>query len=386
MIRTLVASTTEVDDITLAVKDIMSQLNPGKNLLKNTVGIVACHYEFITSGMVKEICNTLPFDTVGTISNAQAIPGAAATLIFSIMVITSDTIEFVKAITEPLNEEPNKKIINCYRNVKKDKKPSLILTFAPFMLQNSGDEYIEALAEATENTPCFGTLAVDDTNDFSNCFTIDNGEHYPDKMILLMIYGNINPKFYIANISNDKIFDKAALITKSHRHTIMEVNNRPIIDFLKDVGLAKASETQYAMSSLPFLLDYNDGTPPVAKIFMQLSEEKYAICAGNVPEGSTLYLCSTDREDVLFTTGQAIETMIKDIENASGVIIYSCISRIMAMGGINPFGEMNLINEKLNGKINFLFAHSGGEICPTQISNTKAINRFHNNTLVICLF
>lgn len=386
MIRTLTASTSEIDDENLAVKEILSQLNMKDALLTNSIGIIACHYEFVMSDIISAVCNALPFDVVGTISNVQSVDGNAGALLFTVMVITSDDSEFIKVVTPSLASDSSKHIAESYQSVSRAENPALILTFAPFMPQNSGDEYVAAISEVSGNTPCFGTLAVDDTNSFENCFTICNGEHFADKMIIVLIYGNISPKFFIANISPDYVMDKSVVVTKSHRHVLMEVNNRPVSDFFNELGLTSSSEVQYAMSSLPFLLDYNDGTPPVAKIVMLLTPEKYALCAGAVPEGSTFNLCITDKHDVLLTTGQALDKIIEEGQNASGLLVYSCISRLMAMGGTDPLQEAHLINAKLSGKIPFLAAHSGGEICPTQNSNNKAINRFHNNTLIACLF
>jgi hypothetical protein len=48
--------------------------------------------------------------------------------------------------------------------------------------------------------------------------------------------------------------------------------------------------------------------------------------------------------------------------------------------------EMALIREKTGGKIPLLQAYSGGEICPTQLNEASAVNRFHNNTFILCVF
>ena len=47
MIKTLTAQTHEIDDVELAVSEILEQLNVGEKLLKNTVGILTCYTEFI---------------------------------------------------------------------------------------------------------------------------------------------------------------------------------------------------------------------------------------------------------------------------------------------------------------------------------------------------
>ena len=385
MIKTLTAHTTELDDEKLAIEQIVSQLGTGGSLMENTIGIVACHYEFVLSGIFKAVCEALPFEVVGTISSAQSVSNESGSLLMTLMVMTSDDVEFAKTLTPSLLTEAEETIAKSYKTACRAEKPALILTFAPFILQNCGDDYVNTLTEASGGVPCFGTLAVDDTLDFANCFMLSNGEHYRDKMAMVLIYGDINPKFFVANISESRMLEKSAVVTKSTGPVLMEVNERPVIDYFKDLGLVEASETQYAMSSLPFLLDYNDGTPRVSKIFVTLTPEKYAICAGAMPEGSTLYMATADKDDVMFTTGEVVDIIAKDIGGASALLIYSCISRSMTLAS-EQFKEMELVRQKVAEKLPFMMANSGGEICPTQVSDEKAINRFHNNAFVACLF
>jgi len=387
MIKTLVACTREVDDETLAIDEIMSALKIETELMKNSIGIISCHYEFVLSGIVKAVSDALPFDVMGTISSPLSITDNADSLLLTIMVITGDDIEFESALTPSLLEQPKTNIAESYKTASAERleRPSLILAFAPFMPQNSGDDYVNVLSEVSNGAPCFGTIAIDDSDDFENCFMIYNGEHYPERMSMILVYGKIHPKFYFANISPERALDKSAIITKSDGHIIMELNGRSVDEFFADLGLTKASEDGYAMSSLPFLLDYNDGTPKVSKVFIGLTPERYALCAGATPEGSTLDIATTDKDDVLLTTEQIADKVIEDCKGASGLLIYTCISRGMVLAG-DQYSEINLINRKMAGKLPFMMAYSGGEFCPTQDSPGKAVNRFHNNAFIACLF
>jgi hypothetical protein len=65
--------------------------------------------------------------------------------------------------------------------------------------------------------------------------------------------------------------------------------------------------------------------------------------------------------------------------------------------GSDQFAETGLVKQETAGKIPFMMAYSGGEICPTRITKNQgengedsgsvtAINRFHNNTFVLCIF
>ena len=386
MIKTFVASTAEVDDVEAAVEEILSQINPGNGLLKNSVGIISCHYEFIDSGIVKAVCDALPFDLAGSITWMLSVENQTDTFMMSIMVLTSDDVEFETVLTPPIIESPGEVIAESYKAAasKRNDKPGLIFAFAPFMPLNSGDEYVDVISQVSGGVPCFGTLAIDDTVDFEHCFVLYNGRHYPDRMAMILAYGNISPKFYIANISSGNALDKSAIVTKSMGHVIMEVNGRSVDEFFEDLGLAKAVETDYAMTSLPFLLDYNDGTPKVSKIFIAMTPERYALCAGAVPEGCLLQVVPSDRADVMLTTEQAIEQILQDIEGASGLLIYSCVARSMALGA-GQFDEMLMLNEKIGSRLPYAMMCSGGEMSPTQVVDGVATNRFHNNAFVACL-
>ncbi|MDR2095245.1 MAG: FIST C-terminal domain-containing protein [Treponema sp.] len=399
MLRVLTASTENIDDLDAAINDIKTQLDMDNTLLKNTVGIIACHYEFANAGTVKAICGVLPFEVCGTISSTQGLAGVSANLLLTLMVLTSDDLSFKTLLTSSLRGPfPSEKdsvagtIREAYTSAVSDRadmKPSLIFVYAPFMPENSGDEYVNVLTDVSGGAPCFGTLAVDDTVTFSECYLLYNGEKYRDRMAMILVYGDCKPRFFLAAISENKFFDRPALITASAGHILKEVNGRPVSEYFESMGLTKASETSYAMTSLPFMVDYNDGTPPVSKVFIGLNEDRYAICAGAMPEGSTLYLGVFDKDDVLLTSRKAVQEALSGIGNSSGMLIYSCISRSMTLGS-ELFAEIKLVQEEIGGKLPFLMAYSGGEICPTLIKQSAAkeetaINRFHNNTLILCI-
>ncbi|MCL2372512.1 MAG: FIST C-terminal domain-containing protein [Defluviitaleaceae bacterium] len=386
MLKTFVAHTTELDDLNLAVSEVVSGLNLDKNLCKNSVGIIACHQEFIASGVVKALSEALPFQLVGTVSFAQATAAQAGSLVLTVMLLTSDHAEFVSVLTPSLAEEAGRVISDSYiaATATRPDKPALIMPFAPFLMQNSGDEYVEVLTKVSGGVPCFGTLAIDDSSDFSTCFMIANGQEHTDKMCMLLIYGEIKPKFFVANLSADTMFGKAAIVTKSHGHVIEELNGKPVSKYFEDLGLTRATEEKHGMSSLPFLVDFQDGTPPVSKIFITLTPENHALCAGAVPENSLLHIANGDGNDVIHTAGAAIDNLLAHASEASGALMYSCIARSMAFG-VKQFEEINLITEKLQNKLPFMLANSGGEICPTSIASS-ATNRFHNFALIICLF
>ena len=66
MIKSFVATTREVDDVQAAVAEITAALDLEKNLLKNSLGVISCFSDFEETGVLKAICDSLPFDCIGS--------------------------------------------------------------------------------------------------------------------------------------------------------------------------------------------------------------------------------------------------------------------------------------------------------------------------------
>ncbi|MCL1862667.1 MAG: FIST C-terminal domain-containing protein [Defluviitaleaceae bacterium] len=385
MTKTYTAITFENNVV--AVEEIKKQLNLEENLLKNSLGIIACHQDFVKSGVMKQVCEALPFDVVGAVTSLQSAGGKTSGHALSIMLITTDEARFINVVTPVLGDNYESKIIECYKDAATNVygRASLVLAYSPFTLQYSGDDFVSALSAASYGAPCFGTIAVDDSKDFSSSFSIYNGEHYKDRLVFSLIFGNIRPKFYVSNILHDKMFDKSAKVTKSKGSTIMELDSRPAFEFFEGLGIMKVFDSVESMLTMPFLIDYHDNTPMVAKQAFSLTPSKHVQCNGSIQEGSTLHVAINEKDDILNSTGAKVDKFLKEASEASGVLIYSCLSRCLTMGD-KPTEELDLVNFKLGNTLPSFMAYSGGEICPTTTFNDKAINRFHNNTFVACLF
>ena len=387
MIKTLVAYTTEIDDVDLAVESIRSQIR-SEDLCLHSIGIISCHYEFIHSGAMKAICEALPFEVAGAVTVNQSTNQAAEAFLLTVMILTGDDASFTVGITPPLREDPYRIIEDSYIELASScgKVPALALSFIPFMLNFSSDEFLDVFTRVSNGVPCFGTIALDATDTFKDCYVFANGEHFIDRIVTVFIYADIHPRFFIGTISPDKILPKPALVTKSNNNILMEVNGHPVDQYFQDLGLTNEYDSQYATASLPFLLDYRDGTPQVSKVFISHTPERYAVCMGTIPEGTMMYVGVFDKDDVLLTTGNAVRHALSECAgNASGMLMYSCVARNMSLGG-EPMVELELVRSIVGDQLPFVLAYSGGELCPTECCNAKAINRFHNNTFIVCVF
>jgi len=133
---------------------------------------------------------------------------------------------------------------------------------------------------------------------------------------------------------------------------------------------------------VPFVVDYNDGTQPVARAIYGLNDDGSALCGGIMPEGGTLYIGRMDIDDILLTAkDSSIKLMNK--ESLNGIIMFPCLGRNMVLA-IDPFAEIDVVKSLIAGKVPWHLAYSGGECCPVYNKNEQIVNRFHNFTFIGC--
>lgn len=386
MIKTLTAHTSEIDNIEAAVTEILEQLDIEKNLLKNSAGMISCHSEFIDAGIVEELCRKLPFDIAGATTLGTAVHGGVAQILLTITVITSDTLSFSSAVTKTLQADTYKDSLrNAYNEAaaKLPGKPSLILAFAPLLFDIAGDYLVDAFDSISGSVPIFGTLAVDHTIDYATAFTIYRGKTNKSALSMILIYGDINPVFSIASVSDEKILGQKAIITESEGNILKGVNGMSVLKYLQSIGLAPNGKVE-GLNAIPFIIDYNDGTKPVTRAIFAITPEGHAVCGGVMPLNATLGIGYIDHDDVLSTTKISMDKILGQ-NKQNGLFIFSCIVRNLVLG-FDVLAEMEEVNKELQGKIPFFMAYSGGEICPVYNEEGKPVNRFHNDTIVTCLF
>lgn len=385
MIKTLTAFTYEIDDVASAVEEIFEQLDMEHNLLAGSVGMVTCYAEFVDSGVVKALCDALPFDVVGTTTLGAAMGDEVSQLMLTLTVLTGDELQFATAVTTSLTEEQEKPMRVAYEAAaaKLPGKPSLIFSFLSLLFNVGGDLIVETLDEISGSVPNFGTIAVDHTPDYHDAQIIYNGEVYRESLAMVLVYGDIRPTFFIESISEEKILKQKAIITASQGNLLQEVNDMPVLDYMSTLGLTKNGEIEGA-NSIPFIVDFQDGTKPLARAIYATTPEGWAVCGGAMPVNAAFGVGSIDYEDVMSTTARMVDAAL-DTGKKGGMMLFSCISRNMALG-MKTTDEMELVRGKAAGAVPYQFTYAGGEICPVYDENGALVNRFHNDTIVACVF
>ncbi|MDR3349094.1 MAG: FIST C-terminal domain-containing protein [Acidaminococcales bacterium] len=390
MLKTAAIFTYELDDAELALSELREQLKSQIVLMKNTVGILMCDPEFIRTGMVKAVCAGLPFPIAGATTMAQSINGETGRLVLTLMVLTSDDVFFSVGASGPINKDNILAAAeSSYAEAAKRLGAALemILLFPPQHMEISGNRYLDAYTRLCPNTPVFGTFAVDDLPEFTDCLTISEGNSSKEAVSFILVGGNVAPRFFIATISGEKMLPYGGEITKSKDNVIMEINDMRAYEYFESIGLAKEGALDPGLQFLPFVLDFKgredyDAVPVVYEL-IGLDENGFAVCRGDMYQNSTFKLGIFESEDILATSKEMIKKINaeKDIQ---ALIIFSCLGRRLSLGA-EPLKELNLIAETINSGTPYMVAYSGGEICPTSRTKDSVTNRYHNYSLVACI-
>jgi hypothetical protein len=380
------ASTAEIDDADAAVDAIRKQLNLPHALRSNSVGIIACHYEFINTGVVEAICRELPFPVVGCTTLGNAVRGDYGAEILSVSALTSDDVVFSTAMSAELDPgDVAGSISGAYQQALEGLggDPALILAYAPMMLSLGAAPIMNAINRLGGGIPVFGTISCDSTSDFHESRVIYNGIAAANTLALVLLKGNVQPRFFVNTIPEASIQKLTAVVTDSEECLAKTVNDMPFLDYLESIGISRAGIVA-STGSFPIMVDYNDGSKPTGRGIYSTTPEGYALLGGEIPVGSTIAMANMDYRGMLETAGEAVKRAIAP-GDVSALLMYPCLTRNLALGA-NSDDEMKKIAEILGDRYPYQICYSGGEFCPVATGDGKLLNRVHNFTYVICVF
>ncbi|MDR1141180.1 MAG: hypothetical protein LBL62_05765, partial [Planctomycetaceae bacterium] len=367
MIRTLTAFTHEVDDTDLAVSEILEQLDLKKNLLKHTVGIVHCSTDFVDSGVLSALCKHLPFYVVGITTIGSAVHDEIGEIILTVMILTSDTVNFAVGLTDPITSR-NKEVLEiAYERAVANLsgKPALAISYFPLstaVFGAGGDFVANTLSQISGGVPVFGTMPIDNTHDFHEARIIYNGNVYHDRFAFILIQDEeIKPRFYLISISDEDIRKERGKVTNAQGNLLYSVDNIPILEYLKvKLGIALDEKDPSSVHMIPLLMDFGDGATPVVRAMNSFNDENVAVCSGELVNGVTLLTGKFNKEIVLRTTAQILKKILDTEKNANGLLIYSCAARYWTLG-LDSTAELEIMRDALaKSEIPYLTGYSCG--------------------------
>jgi hypothetical protein len=314
---------------------------------------------------------------IGICSIASAVPDRSEEMLLSVMVLTSDDVFFSAGLSASLEKGLGNRLEELYANTlpAAPEKPRMMLTLTPPLLHIAGDDIVARLDAASGGTPNFGSFSVNYGDRLKDSEIIFNGELYTDRLAIVLLSGNIEPVFTVHSLSEEKVIKQNAIITKSDNNVVMEINGIPASAYMESLGFSKEDRLN-GLYSIPFVVEFAGGAS-VVRTILDVSPEGYLIFGGAVPVGCTISAGPIDFADVL-KTAEAAAARASSF-SPGGLLFFSCLVRSLALG-LDTTAEMEKIREGV--KIPFMFAYSGGEICPAPDREGKLINCFHNVSII----
>jgi hypothetical protein len=388
MLKMLTAYTDELDFPDDALHDILEQLDIEHTLLKNTVGIVHCRYEFIKSGFVGLLCTKLPFDVIGSTSIACATMGEYGSDLLALSVFTGDDVEFSIAVSGPVSADS---VIAAMGGAYLEAaaglsaEPALAIVYTPMNLQIGTSKMLDGIAFVSGDVPVFGAVACDETPDYHENRLIYKGEAFRDSAVLLLMGGDVHPRFLLENTGRlDNMQEQQGIITESDGCLIMRVNDMPFLEYIADIGLSPDTIKNIKAFPVPFKVNYNDGTRSLIRMLSSVTDEGYAVFTGDMPVGSAFTLQSFSYGSVA-ETAESMAKSLASMTGVSGAILYSCIGRSLLLG-MNLSEEMRAISEAVSDRMPYHICYGGGEFCPLEDDNGELVQHSHSFSLAACVF
>jgi hypothetical protein len=373
------ACTEEMDDPELAVMEIVSKLALKTRLMRNAVGIIACDYEFIETGVVQALSRALPFEVAGCTTLSSAAQGISGAEILCISVLTSDDVRFAAALSPPLNMDdidiPVRRTFEEARGAL-GQAPDFMLAYLPFIPDRSGSLILRALDAASGGVPVFGGLSCAQVPNFTEGWAIHNEASRNGAAALVLMAGNVRPRFFVNSIPESALPEERGVITDAEGFIIKKINNVTFAEYIKKIGLRE-------MLSQAIPLVVNSGSGSIALGVQSITKEGYAVCSMEPPENAHVALGQVERRRLLEAAEEATKTLL-EVTDGQGILIHLCLARSLLFG-TNTQAEMRLVMEMIGDTRPCQISYSAGELCPVLDERHAARNRLHNYAYIACV-
>jgi len=399
MIKMFSAFTEEIDDVNAAVAEVLSQLDLDNSLCKNSIGILHCYHEFIDSTVVKALSEKLPFAIVGITVPSVCVRGKSSSMGLMLNVLTGDNVDFVTSLSDPIDvgganlAQVTRKLCDDVANeldeLNARKNPPMLMTFAPFLhvLKINADEFVDEISGAFPNVPVFGALSFSDKIDFSECYTLYNGQSYENSAVLIALSGDVSPTFLTLAVPENNIICEMATVTKSEGNIIHSINGMSAEDFVISIGLVEQKGELEKLYTTPMIARLDDGST-IVRVCIAGDGSGGAIMGGHVPEGAKIGFALLELSDIV-STSEEISKKALDVSRGKNMIIYSCTARIDFMGVTQRELEIKTISALLGESNSYCLAYAGGEIFPQLLAQGhgggKYANHLQNFSLTVCV-
>jgi len=383
-------------DSRAAARELASGVRRGTTILKNSCAILFAEVVFNLDELLPALEEELGIPVMGCTSAAITSSRGYHRMSASLMLLTADDCNFGMSISRPLTaDDPYGAVRDAYNEAQgqlKGQQPKVIFMFTGPGKGMLDDDIVQTLNQLGNRCPVIGGICSD-YNTFDKGRVFLGTEKSNDSMLLLLISGNIKPKFAVSKLG-PSAFSKSK-VSKSEDSEVIKVDNLTAFEFLRRNGIEP--ENTFSFFFHPISLELNhlpdfDGETVVRALFGVNPDNQSAIFTNFVPEGTPISVRTFNRKDIEQTTRQSLENIRSEYRlekddkyTYSTVIGVSCIARHIVMA-YDYEREGELVKQILPPDLNFMGCYSYGEFCPTSVQDGRANNAFHNISFTVCMF
>ena len=394
--RTIVAYTDEIDDLDMAVEELLDQTRDF-TLAKNSMAIVFMEEEADYLAFYERLSKHWSFPVMGCSAMAMLAGrhGYCRSGV-TVIIMTADDCEFSVGLTDELNKEHYRDAITgLYRGLTSQmtSEPKLCLCYYGVPLDArdiSSSNLISAITDASGGLPIYGGAASDNLT-FDGFSVYCNDRLVKTGLALAVIAGNVSPRFVRVN-SVERTATFSYEITSSKENVVYKLGENSFLDTMNNENMRVDRENvmqAYILSPFVVTIDKGDGDyVEAARVFSRVDMETGAgVFLGAMPEGAKLSVGLLNREDVCRTVERAFVQIFRELERQGGecstLLCTSCSARYLALMN-NPSVEAETYLRHLPDKMSLAGFYAYGECCPVQGEKTgKQYNMFHNFTFTI---
>ena len=246
----------------------------------------------------------------------------------------------------------------------------------------NGSEFVRGMnEELPEGVISTGGLAGDGT-DFSQTYTLLNGDIYEQKVVSVGFYGDALLAKSAAG-GGWKSFGPVRQVTKAKANIVYELDNKPALDLYKQYLGDKTEQLPASGLYYPFAIHLsNDTESGLIRTILDVNHDEGALVfAGDISEGSQVRLMHSDTDDLVGGAKYAAEqcqTHTNGTDSAMAILV-SCIGRKLIMGD-DVDEEIEAVLQAFGTHTSITGFYSYGEIC--KYFNTCSAE-LHNQTMTI---
>jgi hypothetical protein len=397
MLKIYTAFTREIDNPEKAAQEILTQLNPAKNALAETIGIIHFYHEFVDTEACRAVIDALPFEAVGCVSTYVGSCEKYDEVALSVTMITGGddfgfSIKTITGASGKSREQLAEEVRTALGELSAERLPRVVIPYIPAMPNFSGDDLVDTANSMPVPPALFGTIAFNMDTMSSSHYVLGKGEFSTELMVFVGFYGDFEPRYHItSSFDFETGIGAVAEITEAEGTILKSVDGIPSAEYLQKIGMMNSDNAvEGSVWAIPAILTYPDGTRIVRSFIGVVEGTEYIFATGAMDAGAKITFTYLDGEKTLGSAGNLLREI--DAAGEDGVMFYSCAARAWSLGS-NYFAEAQKIVDfaqkyrQDNGRgLNYSVAYSGGEICPVKIVDGKVVNALHNYTLISCAF